>query len=170
MLKALSKIKLTSLNKDEIKEDKIIKSKLEKFEIVFLIVLETKVLNATDAISKILQSKHEDIQNASKMFSALFENLKGFRDSFKDIKNEAINLALKWGTTTEFEEKCISRPKKRSDEISKYYAIEISEDRFRINTFYKTLDIAIDQVYSRSTSLRVICDCCRCLDKVLKQI
>ncbi|CAH1111295.1 unnamed protein product [Psylliodes chrysocephalus] len=80
VLKALSKIVLTSLNKDEIKEAKVIKSKLENLKIVFLIVLETKVLNATDAISKILQSKHEDIQNAIKMLSALFNNLKGFRD------------------------------------------------------------------------------------------
>ncbi|KAK5642848.1 hypothetical protein RI129_009015 [Pyrocoelia pectoralis] len=70
VLKTLSKILLTFGNKTEIDEAKSLKSQLEKFETVVLIILETKVLKNIDTVSKLLQGRQQNIiEHASTMFN-----------------------------------------------------------------------------------------------------
>lgn len=167
ILKALSKIILISTNSSEITEARSLKNNLEKFETVFLIVFETKILKNIDAVSKLLQKKQQNIEQAAKLFTTTYENIKQMRDEFNLIKTEAVDLAKEWGTITEFAKKRISRPKRFFDEINNHHQIQTNEDWFKINVFFKTLDILIVQLKSRSNGLLEICSTFRVLSPEL---
>lgn len=164
ILKALSKIILVSTNSTEISEARSLKNHLEKFETIVLIIIETNILKKVDTVSKLLQQKEQNIEQASNLFQALYENMKQMRNDFNLVITEAIHLAKEWGTTTEFTKKRISRPKIFFDETNNHHRIQTGQDWFKINVFYRTIDIIIGQIKNRSSALndiysnfRVIC-------------
>lgn len=179
VLKCLSNIILTSCNKTEINEAKSLRNQLEKFETIFLIVLETKLLKTIDAVSKLLQQKQQNIECASAMFNNTHENVKKIRGDFDLIIQEAKALAREWGTNTEFLEKRVSRPKRYFDEADNHFHIQSNEQWFKINVFFKTLDIVISQLKNRSAGLSELCKVftvlssdtlCNASDEVLYQM
>lgn len=116
------------------------KSHLEQFETVFLVVFETKILKNIDIVSKLLQVKQQDIEQASKLFNVSYENIRKMRDDLNLIKGEAENLAREWGTSIQFTKKRLFRPKRFFDEVnSNHYQIQSNEEWFKINVFFKTL-------------------------------
>ena len=104
---------------------------------MFLIVLETKIVNNIDNVSKLLQKKQQNIEQASKMFNTAFENFKQMRDEFHLIKSEAEDLAKEWGTSKEFVRKRLSRPKRFFDDAdNNHFKIQSNEELFQINVFF----------------------------------
>lgn len=156
VLKALTKIILVSQNKTEINEAKALKNKMEEFETIFLVVLESKILSSIDAVSKLLQNEQQEIQRASKLLTNTFNEIRKLRNDFAGIKEEAVTVATEWGVIPEFSEKRSRKPKRYFDEITNSFAFESKEDIFRVNIFYKTLDILISQLQSRMNGLQQI--------------
>jgi uncharacterized protein Veg len=139
ILKTLTKIILTSKLKAEIDEAKALKKTLETYETVFLIVLESKILQIIiDVVSKLLQRENQNIGQAAKLFT--YQQMKELRTQFVELNNTAKTLAAKWGTSTKFIQKRASRPKLFFDESRNSYQIETGEDFFRINVFLRTVD------------------------------
>lgn len=163
ILKTLAKIILTSTNKAEVNEAMSLRKKLEKFETVFLIVFQNKILKNIDTLSKLLQKKEQNIEAASKMFTTATETINQMRNNFDVIKMEAVTLAREWGTTPEFENKRMSRPKIFFDDVNNHYHVQTSDDWFRINVFFKTIDIITVQLKNRGSGLDKICSYFRVL-------
>lgn len=163
ILKTLAKIMLTSTNKAEVNEAKSLRNHLEKFETVFLVVFQNKILKNIDALSKLLQKKEQNIEAASKMFTTATEIINQMRNNFDVIKTDAVILARQWGTTPQFENKRISRPKIIFDDVNNHYQVQTSDDWFRINVFFKTIDIITAQLKNRSSGLYKICSYFRVL-------
>lgn len=156
VLKALSKIILTSNNKAEIDDSKGFKNTLEDFETVFLIILQSRILNSIDTVSKLLQNEQQDIQKSSKLLKNVSNDICKLRNEFLDIKKEADITARKWGIIPEFCQKRIRKRKRFFDEVANDFVFETAEDIFRVEVFYKTLDIIISQLQSRTISLHQI--------------
>lgn len=154
VLKALSKIILTSNNKSEIDDSKVFKSTLESFETVFLIILESKILSSIDTVSKLLQNEQQDIQKSSKLLKNILNSITTVREEFLSIKKEAQVTASKWGIIPEFVEKRISKRKRFFDDVASDFVFQSSEDIFKVNVFYKSLDIIISQLQHRTVSLQ----------------
>lgn len=149
--KALTNIILTSNKKTEVDEAKSLRTTLETYETIFLIVLESRILGLSDVVSKVLQDKKQNLQKASELFKKLLESITNLRNQFEEIKNETDNLSIEWGITTQFSSKRIRRPKIHFDETNNHHVVETNEDFFRINVFYKSLDIIISQINRRTT-------------------
>ena len=110
-----------------------------------------------DTLSKLLQKKEQNIEAASKMFTTATDIINKLRNNFDVIKTEAVTLARQWGTTLEFEKKRISRPKIFFDDVNNHYQVQTSDDWFRINVFFKTIDLITTQLKNRSFGLSKIC-------------
>lgn len=66
-MKTLTKIALTTDKKDERGEASGLKKNMEKFSFIFLVVLQSKVLESVNVVSKILQDTNTDIEKAVKL-------------------------------------------------------------------------------------------------------
>ena len=93
VLKTLSHIILTSSKKDERGEATFLRKKLETFETIFLIVLESKILKIINCVFKELQSQQQDIQNVAKMLNDAYISVNSLREDFESSKSTAVDLA-----------------------------------------------------------------------------
>lgn len=156
VVKALTKIHLESSKKDEREQAISLKQKIENFEFVFLLSLVTKLLSGINLTSKILQSEDIDIAKAAKALDNTFSEISKCRESFTEIHEEAKCVAKKWGIDINFKDKRVKKAKKHFDELSSDYRFDNAEHFFRINIFYKVIDIILVQIKSRFEGLQKI--------------
>ena len=64
ILKALTSINLTSHNKDELNEAIGLQKAVEKFTFIFLVIVENKILQQINTVSKLLQAVDVDLSKA----------------------------------------------------------------------------------------------------------
>ncbi|XP_068127278.1 zinc finger MYM-type protein 1-like [Hyperolius riggenbachi] len=93
VLKALSKIILVSSKKSEREEAMRIKTKLESFHFIFLIVLQSKILSVVNSLSKVLQSPSMDLSRTAQLIKTAIEEVSQFRNNFDEVKKNAVLLA-----------------------------------------------------------------------------
>uniref|UniRef100_A0A3B3YLV2 DUF4371 domain-containing protein n=1 Tax=Poecilia mexicana TaxID=48701 RepID=A0A3B3YLV2_9TELE len=115
--KALVKISLTSDKKEERNEASALKNAIGKFSFIFLVNMQTKILECINAASQLLQAKDTDILK--------------FRKKFDEAKSATLALAAKWGNSRLTE----------------------TESNFRVHVLNTCLDIVIQQLSHRFTSL-----------------
>ncbi|OCT96206.1 hypothetical protein XELAEV_18013881mg [Xenopus laevis] len=156
IMKALSKLMLTSTKAKEKQEAKSLKKKLEAFEFIFIIVLQSKILDHINSISKMLQSEKMDLSKAAHLICNAKEDLRKYRSNFEDAKQNAILLAEKWGIATKFENKRIAKVKRHCDELCQDERLEDPETRFKTEIFYGSLDIIIAQLTSRFNGMTTV--------------
>uniref|UniRef100_A0A087XID9 Uncharacterized protein n=1 Tax=Poecilia formosa TaxID=48698 RepID=A0A087XID9_POEFO len=109
-----------------------------KFSFIFLVNMQTKILECINAASQLLQAKDTDIlKNA---ISVLME----FRKKFDEVKSATLALAAKWGSQTQFE---TTRARKEDSRLTE------TESNFRVHVLNTCLDIVIQQLSHRFTSL-----------------
>ncbi|XP_077119085.1 zinc finger MYM-type protein 1-like [Ranitomeya variabilis] len=149
VMMALSKIILISSKKTEINEAMALKKKMDSFQFVFLVVLQTKVLQTVNALSTMLQAESMDLSKATNLIKNAAEELSQFRNHFDEAKESAILLARSWGISPAFESKRLSKVKKHFDELSTDERLHIPEDRFKVTVFYEYLDIIVGQLSNR---------------------
>jgi len=154
VMKALTKIALTSDKKDECGEAAGLKKTMEKFSFIFLVVLQTKVLESVNVVSKILQDTNTDIQKAVKLLENSIQILSEYRGAFDQAKTTAQTLADKWGAQNTFEDVRVRRVKRHFDELCEDERLSNAESYFRVNIFNANLDIIINQLSQRFTSMR----------------
>lgn len=113
----LSKIILTAKNSNERDEAMSLKKEMETFEFVLLVVLHSKILLSTDAISKQLQNKNCDLSKASSGLKNALTELQNFRTQFEEAKEIAKDLCSEWGVSTLFTQKRRKKTKRHFDEL-----------------------------------------------------
>lgn len=103
VMKALSKIGLTSQKKDERDEAASLRGAMEKFSFVCLVVLQSKILERTNVVSKLLQSQEIDLSTAVQLLDCAITDLSAYHEHFEDSKQAAQGLSEKWGVSQAFE-------------------------------------------------------------------
>ncbi len=76
-----------------------------------------------------------------------------FREKFDEAKSATVALATKWGSQTQFEATRARKVKRHFDELSEDSHLTDAESNFRVNIFNACLDIIIQQLSQRFTSL-----------------
>jgi len=149
IMKALSRIILTSKSKNERNEANALKKYMETFEFILNVIIQNKILNIIDIVSKCLQNINIDIEKASELLSNSLCNLENLRNQFDEIKSEAITIAEKWGINTSFSKIRNRQTKNFFDELCADQRLTDPENNFKINVFYTNIDIIISQLRRR---------------------
>uniref|UniRef100_A0A3B3RTZ4 HAT C-terminal dimerisation domain-containing protein n=1 Tax=Paramormyrops kingsleyae TaxID=1676925 RepID=A0A3B3RTZ4_9TELE len=157
LMKALTKIALTSDKRDERNEAVGLMKSMEKFSFIFLVVVQAKVLETVNAVSKTLQKTDTDIQTAMQLLENSIQILSDYRSAFDQAKATAQMLASKWGVQTTFENVRPRRVKRHFDELSEDERLTNAEKYFRVQIFNATLDIIISQLSQRFSCMRETC-------------
>ncbi|MBN3288339.1 MARH5 ligase, partial [Polyodon spathula] len=90
-------IKKCSLKTDECSETAGLKKRMDTFEFVLMVVIQSKVLETVNIVSKLPQSKDMDLFLATKMLNSATETFTSFRKQFGETKATASSLASSWG-------------------------------------------------------------------------
>ena len=157
VMKALTKIALTSDKGDERNEAAGLMKSMEKFIFIFLVVVQTKVLETVNAVSKTLQKTDTDLQTAMQLLENSIQVLSDYRRAFDQAKATAQTLANKWGVQSTFENVRARRVKRHFDELSEDERLTDAERYFKVQVFNATLDIIISQLSQRFASMRETC-------------
>ena len=155
VMRALTYIILTSKGNEKSEAMGLLK-KLENFNFIVMLELFSKIFSVIGPLSKYLQTKSIDMQDAETYISKACEYTTNLRGSFKDIKDTAIEMALTWGVNTDFQEKRIHRVTQRFGELCLDNPIENAEKRFRVEVFIKVLDIIKSRLDERFKSFRSV--------------
>ena len=147
VIKALTKVILTTNKKSTADEANILKSKMDSFEFIILLTFLTEVLSKINTVSVILQTQNFDLSKAVCSLERLKKELQKYREQFPKLLKESKEMASKWGTTTEFKEK------RRSKSIG---VITDEETVFKINVFFVVLDIVISKLDLRFQGMKNI--------------
>ncbi|MEQ2167015.1 hypothetical protein GOODEAATRI_034480 [Goodea atripinnis] len=76
-----------------------------------------------------------------------------FREQVAETKSATLALARKWGSQTQFEATRARNVKRHCDELSEDSSFTDAESNFRVHVFNACLDIIIQQLTQRFTSL-----------------
>ena len=153
IIKALDKLCLTSDKTSERDEAASIKKAITKFQFIFLISLQTKILECTNAISKMLQEKTTDLLRASELLQSAIRTLQEYRTKFDEAKASTLALAMKWGSHTQFTATRVKKVKRHFDELSEDSRLSDAEHYFRVNVFNACIDVVTQQLSQRFVSL-----------------
>lgn len=118
IIKALVKISPTSDKKEERSEAGVLKNAKSKFSFIFLVNMQTKILECINAASQLVQAKDADILKASTLLKNAISILMEFREQFAEAKSATLTLATKWGSQTQFEATRARKVKRHFDELS----------------------------------------------------
>uniref|UniRef100_A0A8D0GJ48 TTF-type domain-containing protein n=1 Tax=Sphenodon punctatus TaxID=8508 RepID=A0A8D0GJ48_SPHPU len=158
ILKVLSKIILLSKKKDEILEATALKSQMEQFQFVFLVVLLTEIFESISCLSNLLESPEGDLSKAVSLLQTCYVNLQEARSRYDTLCKSTIEMAKTWGISQEFEEQHVPRVKKFVDELCEDQRLMSAEERFRVNVFFAILDRVSSQIKQRFRGLHeVVC-------------
>lgn len=156
VMKALSNIILLSKSPKDRAEAMGLKKQLEKFSFIFQIVVQTKILETINVVSKLLQNKDYDLFEAVTQLARVSEKLSDVRNNFDEMKNCATDLANAWGVSTQFENKRIPKVKKHYDELCQDKRLTDGLKHFKVFVFYATLDMVILQLKTRFKAMTEI--------------
>ena len=130
---------------------------METFSFICLMVLQTKMLESVNVVSKVLQKTDEDLHKAVELLDNIIQILSDYRGAFDQVKATAQTLANKWGAKDTFENVRIKRVKRHFDELSEDMRLSDAETYFRVHIFNANLDIIISQLSQRFSSMRATC-------------
>ncbi|XP_075716875.1 zinc finger MYM-type protein 1-like [Rhinoderma darwinii] len=156
ILKALSKIIIISTKPKERDEASALKAKMESFHFIFIIVLQAKVLENVNLVSKMLQSKDMDLCTATKLVDNATQVLSDFRNNYDEAKRTAITLAETWSIQAKFVNKRVKKVKRHFDELCLDERLQDPKERFKTTVFYQCLDIAINQLQNRFSAMNTV--------------
>jgi len=114
---------------------------MSTFEFIFICIILTEILSQLNLISKLLQSKNVDLLKATDNLKNGKTNLEKFRNVYENAKANALNIVSKWKVNPEFSNKRKKITKKHFDELAQDFRFENNEHAFKINVFYKVLDV-----------------------------
>ncbi|KAG5888214.1 hypothetical protein JTB14_035566 [Gonioctena quinquepunctata] len=122
---------------------------LEQFEFIFILTMCSKILENANIASKLLQLDDLDLSRACKSLESTYTKIKEYRDDYDQLKTEATNVAAKWSIQPKFQEKRNITSKKKFGEPNTQYLFSEREHFFKVNIYYKTLDIVLCQIKNR---------------------
>ncbi|XP_066950851.1 uncharacterized protein [Macrobrachium rosenbergii] len=149
VVKVLSKISPLSDSHNERDAAGGLLKKIEIFEFIILVVVQTKLLERINALSKALQSQELMLDKAIHLLKNSVDSLMEMRDSYAQVKEAAEKLSNKYGVEPKFQYKHIRKVKKHFDELCTDERFSDPEYNFKMDAFYGCFDILIIQLNQR---------------------
>lgn len=156
VLKCLTTLALISKNLSDRNEASSLQNKMMTYEFILLLVFQSKVLEVVNLISKQLQTPDFDLGKACSLINNGQESLSDLRNNFNVFEAEAVKLAETWGIQPSLTSKRQTIVKKFYDELACDIRFHSPLKRFQIKVFNECLDIIINQLRSRFTSMNSI--------------
>ena len=140
-MKCLTHIILISTKPKERDKAMAIKNQIENFDFICMPVVQCKILQIVDTLSKAMQCKAIDLISAHKLLQAAAEDIVQLRRSFEAVLNEASTIAFTWGLPRQFSNKRTKKTKAYFNEISEVLILSDSKKRFCVTVFLPMMDI-----------------------------
>ena len=156
ILKQLTVISLSSKDKKERDEAVGIKKNIEKIDFIIFLVFWERILSCINSASQELQSKNVDLSAASRLLSISLSELRYLRNSWESVRMTANALAASWGIPVEFEKRRKPVVRRFFDELASDSRIDDSERVFKVNIFYRTVDVEITQIEVRFKGMQMV--------------
>lgn len=158
VMKCLSRIILTSQKCKERNEAIQIKKKLETFDFVLLLVIQCKILESLNIVSKSLQSDSVELLSAYNLLENALLNVTKMRERFEDLVSEASKTCERWGITKEFRQGRFKKVKKHFDELSEDERLKDPESNFKVTVFYPMINTIRTQLRHRFLGMKAVLD------------
>jgi len=129
---------------------------MENIEFVLLLCVWENILRSIQPVSKCLQSKDINIQNACNLLKQTICTFEDLRENYELILNTATFLCGKWNISTNFVNKRSRFAKLHYDEIDGDRRLNVTEDNFKINIFLPIIDTALRQLRYRFNGLNEV--------------
>ena len=146
ILKVLARISLTTKDAKERADATGLRKNMDNYDFVVCIVVWERILTSLYRASQKLQASNTDLSVSVRLLSAAHGDLKHLRESWDDVLLTANALSSAWGIQSEFKKKRQRCAKRFHDELSMDCRLADATQAFKVNVFYKILDVAIGQL------------------------
>ncbi|XP_026819502.1 zinc finger MYM-type protein 1-like [Rhopalosiphum maidis] len=158
VLKAFTRIQLTSTKKDEINIATALKKKLESAEFVLLLCIWEKILKSLFVVSKILQSVSIDLQQAFELLKNAHAEISKLRDEYDTFVDNSKTVCKFWNIPFMFLHKRQRFATKFHDEFDNDRRLTVTEDNFKVTIFNPLIDTTLQKLKERFIGMQVIND------------
>jgi len=158
VLKAFTRIQLTSTKKDEINIATALKKKIESAEFVLLLCVWEKILKSLFVVSKILQSVNIDLQQAFELLKNAHADILRCRNEFSIFVDNSKTVCKLWNIPFEFLNKRQRFATKFYDEFDSDRRLTVTEDNFKVAVFYPLIDTTLQKLKERFVGMQTIND------------
>jgi len=156
ILKLLAYISLMGRNKDEKSKASGLQNYFQKFDVILIIVIESKILNSLQIVSLLLQKSDIDLLKAFELLQTALNKIKEMRNKFEEVFEEAKQIAISWGVEPTFTKIRKTKTTKYFDELSNDERLHDAEQYFKTQIYYRTLDIIIKQLEHRFNGMNQV--------------
>lgn len=158
VLSCLTNIILISSKSREVVEATALKKQMTCFQFVLMLVFQSKVLERIYVTSKTLQNENVSIDEATVLLERSLTEVKKIRKEFEVVVKEAETLAEGWNIESSPPTKRCKKVKSFFDELTKDVEFSDPLQKFKVNVFYRSLDLIIGQIARRFDSMTKIND------------
>ncbi len=161
ILKALTKIILTSSKRDEIAEAKGLKKRIENFQFINILVFWEKILRCFNILSKKLQLLEISTDECVLLWENGIKSLEEIKRNLHCVRDEASQTAIKWGIQPIFETSRKIKKTRFHDGIGVDTARKtlLSESSLFEDSMMPVLDCIVSQMKSRFEGTRDVYNC-----------
>ncbi|XP_008183115.1 uncharacterized protein LOC103309443 [Acyrthosiphon pisum] len=158
ILKALTKLQLTSTKKNERDMALALKKKLESPEFILILCVWENILKSMQFVSKKLQSVDLHLQQALDQLNTAISDIKLMRENYDTIVDKAKKMCDSWSIPFTFHQSRERYSKLFPGEIDGDRRLTITQDNFKVTVFYPVIDTILSQLKFRFTGLNTVCD------------
>ena len=112
-----------------------IKKQIENFYFVFMLIVQSKILQILNILSKAMQCKTIDLSTARKLSQIAVQDIAQLKRSFDVVIKEPSSIACQWGWPRQFLNKSVKKTKTYFDEISEEISLSNPKKRFCVTVF-----------------------------------
>lgn len=158
VLKSLVSINLLSNKCDERREAQSLqKKKMESFQFVLMLCVWEHILRPLHGVSKMLQKKDMNLQNARDRLKDVYYLINELRNDYDNIVNNAKSLCLKWGLPIKYTEPRQIYAKKHFYEVDGDRRLTITTENFKFKVFFPIVDTVLMQLNIRFEAMECVC-------------
>lgn len=127
---------------------------MESFEFILMLTLWERILRPLHGVSKMLQQRDMDLQNARDRLNDSLSSIQNLRNDYFTIVENAKDLCKRWGVPIDTIHTRQRLAKKYFDEVDGDRRINITESNFKVKIFFPLIDTVLSQLKSRFESLQ----------------
>ena len=152
IMKCLTHIILTNTKPKERDEAMVIKKQIENLDFVCMLVVQCKILQIVNILSKAMHCKIIDLISTHKLLQTAAEDVAQLRRSFDAVPNEAST----WGLPRQFLNKRAKKTKAYFDEISEGITLSDPKKQFCVTVFFPMMDLFSCQLINRFEGIKSV--------------
>lgn len=111
-----------------------------------------QLLQEINTLPQEMQNSTTNLDYIANILNRTFKSISDTRSQYQKIRMEAEEISQKWKIHPQFTQKRMSKVKSHFDELSTDHRFLNSEERFKLNVFYSTIDIITSQLKNRFKS------------------